>query len=158
MDKHVAKTAKTLLKNVGKHAKRVFMGRESIRDAVDGISDDADRLKRVAKGSKAPGDHRRAAQYVEKGRRAYNEKDFARAEEYFHQAIVEDPNYALAYTYLGSTYYQMQRLTDAQGMWAKAIAIDPGSDAAAKAQQRLRRVQHRKEQVIADIERSIRGE
>lgn len=158
MDKDVAKTAKTVLKNVGKHAKRVLFGRESIRDAIDGISGDADRLKRAAKGAKAPGDHKRAAQYVEKGRRAYNEKDWARAEDCFHQAIIEDPNYALAYTYLGSTYYQQQRISQATSMWTKAIAIDPGSDAAAKAQQRLRRVQQRKEQVVADIERSIRGE
>ena len=158
MDKRFAKTAKTVIKNIGIHAKRVVMRRESLRNALDGIADDTDRLKRVAKGAKAPGDHHAAAQYVEKGRRAYNEKDFNRAEEYFHKAIIEDPYYALAYTYLGSTYYQLQRLSEATGMWMKAIEIDPASDAAAKAQQRLRRVKLRKEAVIADIERSIRGE
>lgn len=158
MDKQVAKTAKTLLKNVGKHAKRVMLGRESLRDAVDGVAEDADRLKRVAKGAKAPGNHHRAAQLVEKGRRAYNEKEFGRAEKYFQQALEEDPRYALAYTYLGSTYYQLQRYNEATTAWTKAIEIDPASDAAAKAQQRLRRIQARKESVIADIERSIRGE
>ncbi|MBM3290341.1 MAG: hypothetical protein FJY92_09335, partial [Candidatus Hydrogenedentes bacterium] len=150
MDRHIAKTAKTLLKNVGIHVKRVIAGRESLRDAMDGISGDADRLQRVAKGARAPGDHKRAAEYVEKGRRAYNEKDFAKAEDYFHRAIIEDPRYALAYTYLGSAYYQMQRISEATGMWMKAIEIDPGSDAATRAQQRLRRVQQRKEAVVAD--------
>jgi tetratricopeptide (TPR) repeat protein len=158
MDKHLAKTAKTLLKNVGKHAKRVILGRESVRDAVGGISGDAGRLKRVAKGAKAPGDHQFAAQLVEKGRRAFNEKDYERAERHFLDALVEDPRYALAYTYLGSTYYHLQRIREAALMWTKAIEIDPHSDAASKAEQRLRRVQMRKKAVIADIERSIRGE
>jgi tetratricopeptide (TPR) repeat protein len=158
MDRHLAKTAKTLLKNVGIHAKRVVMGRESVRDALGGISDDAGRLKRVAKGAKAPGSHRRAAQLVEKGRRAYNEKNFENAEKLFREALVEDPRYALAYTYLGSTYYQLNRLSEATMMWSKAIETDPHSDAASKAEQRLRRIQMRKNEVIADIERSIRGE
>ena len=158
MDKHLAKTAKTLLKNVGKHAKRIVLGRESLRDALSGVAEDADRLKRVAKGATAPGNHHHASQLVEKGRRAYNEKDFERAEKYFREAIVEDPRYALAQTYLGSTYYQLNRIREATIAWTKAIEIDPSSDAAAKAQQRLRRVQMRKDAVIADIERSIRGE
>lgn len=158
MDKHLAKNAKTLLKNVGKHAKRVFMGRESIRDAVGGVAGDIDRVKRVAKGMRAPGNHHRAAQLVEKGRKAYNEKDYERAERYFHEALVEDPRYGLAYTYLGSTFYQLQRIREATMMWTKAIEIDPSSDAAYKAEQRLRRVKARKDAVIADIERAIRGE
>lgn len=156
MDKYFAKTAKTVLKNVGKHAKRVMMGRESIRDAFDGISGDADRLKRAAKASSAPGDHKRAAQLVERGRRAYNKKDFASAEECFQDALTEDPRYALAYTYLGSTYYQQHRLSEATMMWSRAIEVDPHSDAAAKAEQRLGRVNLRKKAVIAEIEEHIR--
>ena len=80
MDKHLAKTAKTLLKNVGKHVKRIVLRRESVKSAVTGLVDDADRLKRAAKGAKAPGDHHRASQLVEKGRKAYNEKQYAEAE------------------------------------------------------------------------------
>ena len=156
MNKYFAKTAKTVLKNVGKHVKRVMLGRETIRDAFDGISSDAGRLKRVAKSSTAPGDHKRAAQLVERGRRAYNAKDFAGAEEYFQEALTEDPRYALAYTYLGSTYYQQHRLSEATMMWSKAIEVDPDSDAAAKAEQRLGRVNMRKKAVIAEIEQHIR--
>ncbi len=156
MDRHFAKTAKTVLKNVGKHAKRVMLGRETIRDAFDGISSDADRLKRVAKGSTAPGNHKSAAKFVEKGRRAYNEKDFTSAEKHFQDALTEDPRYALAYTYLGSTYYQQHRLSEATLMWSKAIEVDPHSDAAAKAEQRLGRVKMRKQAVITEIEEHIR--
>ncbi|HRI89621.1 MAG TPA: hypothetical protein PLJ47_12210 [Candidatus Hydrogenedentes bacterium] len=158
MDKHVSKTARTLLKNVATRLKRVALGRESLRDAFDGITDDADRLKRAAKGAKAPGSHHKASQYVEKGRRAYNDKNYEMAEDFFRRAIIEDPQYALAFTYLGSTLYNLQRISDATHMWMKAIELEPGSDAARKAEQRLRKVKSRKDAVIADIERSIRGD
>jgi len=158
MDKHLAKTARTLIKNVGKHMKRIVLRRESLRDAVEGVLDDAGRLQRVAKSAGAPGDHHRASQLVEKGRRMYNEKRYPEAEDCFRRAIIEDPAYALAYTYLGSALYQQQRMRDATMMWTKAIELDPGSDAAAKAEQRLKRVKLRKDAVIADIERSIRGD
>jgi len=112
----------------------------------------------VAKGAKAPGSHHLASQYVEKGRRAYNDKNFKMAEDLFRHAIIENPRYALAFTYLGSTLYNLQRINDATSMWMKAIEVDPDSEAAAKAMRHLRRVKWRKDAVIADIERSIRGE
>lgn len=158
MDKHLAKTARTFVKNVSTRIKRVLMGRESLREAVHGVASDADRVKRAAKGARAPGSHRQAADYVESGRKAYNDKDYERAECLFRRAIIEDPKYALAHTYLGSALYQLQRVREATLMWTKAIELDPESDAAQKAERHLRRVRMRKDQVIEDIERSIRGD
>ena len=155
LNKHVTKTVKALCKNLFVHTKRLILRKEALRDAFDGVSHDAGRLKRAAT---APSDHHHAAKLVEKGRRAYNEKQYERAEKCFNRAIVHDPQYGLAYTYLGSTYYQMQRIREADMMWAKAIEVNPHSDAAYKAEQRLRRVKATKDAIIADIERTIKGE
>lgn len=155
MDKRVVKTGRTFIKNVVKHVKWVLLGRESWRDARDGIAEDGGKLKRVMKGKKYKGDHQLAARLVEKGRRAYNERRFESAENFFRQAIIEDPVYGLAYTYLGSTLYKQQRIGEATTMWMRAIQIDPASEAAAKAQQRLSRVKQRKDAYISTLEQDL---
>ena len=42
-------------------------------------------------------------------------------------------------TYLGNTYYKMDRLTEALKLWNRAVAAEPKSDAARDAQAKLSR-------------------
>ena len=83
--------------------------------------------------------HKQAIHYVKLGVRAYNAKDYDEAEENFLYAIAHDGKYARAFTYLGNTYYKVDKLPDAMKMWSKAVASDPKSDAAKNAEAKLSR-------------------
>jgi len=151
----VAKNAKTYAKNLGKHFKRVVLRQESVRDAAAGIADDSDRLKRAIKGSRKPGDHHRAARYVEKGRKLYNQKRYAVAEEAFRKALLEDSKYALAHYYMGLAMYKQDKLREAIKYWTNAMQLEPGSDAATRAEKSLSRVRMQQKDVIAALEERL---
>ncbi len=155
MDSFLSKTAKTYTKNLGKHVKRILLGQESVRKAAADISRDSEKLAREVKSSKKRGDHHRAARLVEKGRKAFNQKRYAAAESCFHKAILEDVQYALAYYYLGSAMYKQERLREATYYWTKAMEAEPGSEAALRAEQSLRRISMHKKDVIASLEERI---
>ena len=151
----LSKTTKTYAKNLGKHVKRVLLRQESLRDAVAGISSDSGKLSRAVKGNRKPGDHHMAARLVEKGRKAYNQKNYPGAEKFLRKAVLEDPQYALAYCYLGSTMYKLDCLREAILYWTKAMEAEPGSDAAARAERSLKRIELQKKNVIADLEERL---
>ena len=151
----VAKNARAYAKNLGKHIKRVVLRQESVRDAASGIADDSNKLARAVKGSRKPGDHHRAARYVEKGRKAYNQKRFAVAEEAFRKAILEDSKYALAHYYMGLAMYKQDKLREAITYWTNAVKLEPGSDAATRAEKSLTRVRMQQKDVITALEERL---
>jgi tetratricopeptide (TPR) repeat protein len=155
MREFVAKNAKTYAKNLGKHLKRVVLRQESVRDAASNIADDSNRLMRAVKGSRKPGDHHRAARYVEKGRKAYNQKRFPAAEEAFRKALLEDADYALAHYYMGAAMYKQDKLREALQYWTNAVKLAPGSDAALRAEKSLKRVHLQQKNVIAGLEERL---
>ncbi len=155
MREHLAKTTKTYAKNLGKHFKRVVLRQESVRDAAADIANDSDRLVRTVKGSRKPGDHHRAARYVEKGRKAYNQKRYAAAEDLFRKALLEDPKYALALCHMGSAMYKQEKLREAIQYWSKAAELEPGSEAAKRAEKSLSRVRMQRKQVISALEERL---
>lgn len=155
MNDHVSKSARTFAKNIGKHVKRIVLRQESLGDAAAGIAGDSDKLVRAVKGSRKPGDHHRAARYVEKGRKAYNQKRYAVAEEAFRKALLEDAEYALAHCYMGSAMYKQDKLSEAIKYWTNAVKLAPGSDAAVRAEKSLMRVQVQKKNVIASLEERL---
>jgi tetratricopeptide (TPR) repeat protein len=125
------------------------------REALDGFVDESRRLGRAIKDVRSPHDHHAAAQLLERGRRAFNEKDLKRAEDYFRRALIEDPHYALAHTYLGVVLYKQERLREAILCWNKAVELDPGSDAAHRAERHLKGIRLRKRDVITSLEEDL---
>jgi len=61
------------------------------------------------------------------GRVLRDETDFAGAEAEFRAAIKADPEFALAWSYLGSVLSQLHRLPEALEAYQKAAALDPDS-------------------------------
>ncbi|GMV91364.1 MAG: hypothetical protein AMXMBFR82_11420 [Candidatus Hydrogenedentota bacterium] len=155
MKEHLSKTARTYAKNIGKHVKRVVFRQESLSDAAAGIADDSDKLLRAVKGSRKQGDHHRAARYVEKGRKAYNQKRYEAAEDAFRKALLEDAEYALAHCYMGSAMYKQDKLSEAIKYWTNAVKLAPGSDAAVRAEKSLSRVRVQRKNVITSLEERI---
>ena len=86
-----------------------------------------------------PKQRKQAIYYVKLGVCAHNAKSYDEAEENFLYAIAHDGKYARALTYLGNTYYKMDQLPDALKMWGKAVASEPKSEAAKKAEAKLSR-------------------
>lgn len=78
-----------------------------------------------------------AHKWLEAGRRAYNAKEYAKAEVYFRKALAEDPAYGWAHYYLGNTLYKLKRQGEALESWQKTVLLDPKSDSAEKARQKL---------------------
>lgn len=152
MGKSLFRSASTFARNVATHGKRLLFRQETLDDVVEGVSKDADKLKRAVKNAKSEGRYLEATRLTEKGRRAYNDKNFVKAEDYFRQAIVADASYPLAYTYLGSALYKQEKIRDATQYWLKAIEMAPGSDAAARAEKHLRAIKTKKDEVIAELE------
>ena len=154
--KTILSGAATYVRNVGKHLQRVAAREEGARDAIAGLSRDAKKLARITHKARSTPNHKRAKALAKKGREAYNTGNYQEAEQLFHEAIVEDGHYALAYLHLGNTYYQLSRFNEATAAWRRAIAADAGSDAAAKAQAKLMRVESSKERTVQDLEDRLR--
>jgi tetratricopeptide (TPR) repeat protein len=152
MKRNVVSGAVTYMKNVGKHARRVVAREETVWEACSGIMRDGRKLARLARHTHASVDRKQAMALVRKGRDAYNQANYRDAQERFHEAILADPNYALAYTYLGNAYYQMSRFDEAIGAWRRALRAEPGSDGAAKAQAKLDHIEQSTARTIQELQ------
>lgn len=148
--------AVTYVRNVGKHFQRVATREEGAVEAIVGLSRDAKKLAHIAHHRTSTANHKRAKDLAKKGREAYNKASYKEAEQLFHEAVLEDGHYALAYLYLGDSRYQLSKFNDAIAAWRQAIAVDPGSDAAAKAQTKLMRIEASKERTVQALEDRIR--
>jgi tetratricopeptide (TPR) repeat protein len=84
-------------------------------------------------------ERKQAIHHVKSGVGAYNAKNYDEAVEEFQYALECDPKYARALTYLGNTYYKMDRLPEAVKLWNRAVLAEPKSDAAKNAQGKLSR-------------------
>ena len=104
--------------------------------ALDVNDDDLNFFKRNATHE----DHKRAIQYVKKGVKYYNIKDYRRAIECFRKALRRDDAYSRAYYYLGNACYKIDRLTDAMCNWQLTIDADPDSDSAVKAREKMKKI------------------
>lgn len=80
---------------------------------------------------------KQAIELVKRGMTKYNEKNYTEAEELFRRAVGKDAGYGRAHAYLGNTLYKLKRLTDAISCWNKAIEVEPNSDAADLAKEKL---------------------
>lgn len=154
MTKPILSAAKTFMKNILRHTERVVHHDESAKDAFKAINRDAKRLKNMATDDgHTRKDHKSALKLVEQGRRAYNNKDYTIAEDYFFRAIDLNPKLSLAYTYLGHTLYQVGRHSEAVAHWKRAVAVDPNSEGAVKARQKLQMIEDKAKRVAEDLSR-----
>ncbi len=148
MGKKIFRRALTYAKNMGIHAARLVSREESTTDAIVGVARDTKKLGRAVVGKAKPsGDHREADRLVREGREAYNAHNYETAEEKFRSAIIVETKHALAYTYLGHTLYKQGRTREATGYWRQALQLDPDSKAGAKAIQKLRMMDRKRENV-----------
>ena len=131
-----------------RHAGWVLARKESARDALAGLSRDTAKLKRTLTGPKTPQRRKQAVGLAKQGRRAYNQKEHAQAENHFREALVCDPDYPLAHLYLGHTLYQMGRIEEAVRSWEKVMAVAPGSKEAGRAERKIGHVGRRTGDVV----------
>jgi len=131
------KTTKTYLKNMVKHAKWIITRNETVGEAIEGIRKDSKKLAKTVATGKTSAGGKTARKLTEEARHAYNEHRYESAEELLRTAIIEDPKYALALTYLGHTLYKQKKVEDAVQYWTKATIVDPDSDAASRAHRKL---------------------
>jgi len=158
VSKNILSSAATFAKNVGLHTRLIFSREETPGEAWAEITKDAQKLKRVIVKAGVPAIDSEAEQLVEEGRRAYNVKDYDKAEKFFRQALVADSNHCMAHTYLGYTLYKMGRLGEAEACWNRAIDVAPTLKAGDKARQKLLHLQRKKKQVVSDLEDRLRGQ
>jgi tetratricopeptide (TPR) repeat protein len=138
---------KTYAKNVAIHLRRVITRRERIEAAVTGIRRDARKLSHEAKHARQSEDRRQAVKLLERGRQAYNAHNYEAARNYLREAILSDPKYALAYTYMGNTVYKLGLSREAIGYWRQAVTAEPDSKAAAMAMRKMQRVDQTKKDI-----------
>ncbi len=112
--------------------------------ALQGVTKDSKKLSQSVAGSLKGEDHERARKLVRQGRQAYNDRRYAAAEDDFREAIITDPSYAMAYTLLGHTLYQLGRAKEAESYWRRAVDVDPKSEAADKARRKLGMLENQK--------------
>jgi len=93
---------------------------------------------------------------LKKGMNAFNSGDLETAEHYFRRSLSYDEHYARAYAYLGLTLYKRGRLTEAVTMWNKAIEVEPGSDAAKMAHEKLAHLGHGAGGLVAEIKEQMK--
>ena len=96
-----------------------------------------------------------AIRRVEKGIERYNTRRYVEAEELFRQAIALDPGYARAHCYLGNTLHKLGSPEEAVFEWKKAVIVDPESDAAAKAKDKLDKVAAHNTAVARSLEERL---
>ncbi|MDX9975098.1 MAG: tetratricopeptide repeat protein [FCB group bacterium] len=158
MSKNIFSSAATFAKNVGLHTRLLVSREETPGEAWAEITKDAQKLKRVIAKAGTTVTESEADQLVDEGRRAYNVKDYEKAERFFRQAIVTDSNHCMAHTYLGYALYKMGRLGEAEGSWNRAIDVAPTLKAGDKARQKLLHLQKKKKQAVDDLEERLRGQ
>lgn len=140
MSKDVGKSLSTFLHNVRTHAKRVVGGRESAAEALADVVQDVKKVGHAVERGALSDGRKKAKKLTENGRKSYNKKDYSEAEGKFRKAVAADPLFGLAHLYLGHTLYKLNKHEEAVQEWRKTITVDPDSDAALKAQSKLRRI------------------
>jgi tetratricopeptide (TPR) repeat protein len=101
------------------------------------------------------GDHKEAVVTLERGRKAYNAKNYPRAEELFRQAVLSDEAYSKAHYYLGLALYKQGDSQGAQRAWKRATEVDPTGSMGLKAQRKLGYMRKGTDRVINELRERI---
>jgi Tfp pilus assembly protein PilF len=101
------------------------------------------------------GNHREAVATLERGRKAYNAKNYPRAEEQFRKAVLEDESYSKAHYYLGLALYKQNDSQGAARAWTRATEVDPTGAMGLKAARKLNYVKKRLGSALSELEGRI---
>jgi tetratricopeptide (TPR) repeat protein len=145
--KRLGRSALTYFKNLIQHTKRVFMGRESVGQALRGVGQDSGRLREAVAATRETEDQYRARRLVEKARHRYNDKRFDHAERFLREALTLDRSNPWASLYLGNVLYKEGRFREAIVYWEQTISAAADSEAATKARLKLQRVESEKRKI-----------
>jgi tetratricopeptide (TPR) repeat protein len=133
---------------------------ERIENWRDRIFDTSTRFARRFMPDLAPpverGNHKEATALLERGRKAYNAKNYARAEIFFRQAIDEDVGYAKAHYYLGLTMYKLHDSQSAVRAWKRATEVDPTGPMGYKAERKINYVKGKVDRTINELEERLK--
>jgi tetratricopeptide (TPR) repeat protein len=133
---------------------------ERIEDWRDRIYDTGQRIARRFLPDLVPpaerGNHKEATALLERGRKAYNAKNYPRAEVLFRQAIDEDDAYAKAHYYLGLTMYKLHDSQAAIRAWKRASEVDPTGPMGFKAERKINYVKRHVDRTIGELQDRLR--
>jgi tetratricopeptide (TPR) repeat protein len=100
--------------------------------------------------------HKEAVGILEKGRKAYNAKNYPRAEEHFRQAILADESYSKAHYYLGLALYKQSDSQGAVRAWTRATEVDPTGTMGLKAARKVNYVKKGLSRTIDELKDRLR--
>lgn len=156
MPKGFAESVRSFAKNLVSHVSKLVTRQERAGDAWKSFREDTRKLRHAFSGGEGKDAHGRAVHLVKKGREEYNKKRYPAAERYFRDALIEDPEYALALTYLGHALYQMGHMDDAMRAWNRAYTLEPASEAGLNAKKKLDLMKRRVNETLEQLEQRTR--
>lgn len=96
--------------------------------------------------------HKLAIHHLNRGLQYYNSKNYADAARMFEEAIAADPSYGRARLYYGNAQYKLHNVGEAMNAWEAAIRVDPHSEAADKAREKLEHLRFKNQTLVNEIE------
>ena len=147
----VQKRVNDFAEGLKEQAEQAKKGKISWREAAQGFVAEARKFAYRLKAGGTSNDRKRAIDLVKRGMKAYNEKDYDAAESLFRRATHKDPGYGRGYAYLGNALYKQKRNIDAVTAWNKAIDVEPNSDAAEMAKEKLAHMKKPRTDGIYDL-------
>lgn len=133
---------------------------ERIDDWRDRLFDTGTRFARRFMPDLAPpaerGNRKEATALLERGRKAYNSKNYPRAEVFFRQATEEDGGYAKAHYYLGLTMYKLHDAPAAIRAWKRAAEVDPTGPMGFKAERKINYAKGKVDRTINELEERLK--
>jgi tetratricopeptide (TPR) repeat protein len=136
----------------------------SIRDRIDAwrdrLFDTGANLARRFMPDLAPpperGNHREATALLERGRKAYNAKNYPRAEVLFRQAVDADESYGKAHYFLGLVLYKLHDSEGAIRAWKRSSEVDPGGPMRYKAERKINYVNKHLDRTVNELKDRLR--
>ncbi len=133
---------------------------ERIEDLRDRVYDASSNLIRWfmpdLAGQADRGNHKEASALLERGRKAYNAKNYERAEELFRRSIDADEAYAKAHYYLGLVMYKLHDSEAAVRAWKRASEVDPGGPMGHKAERKINYVKGKVSRTIGELQDRVK--
>jgi len=102
-------------------------------------------------------ERKQAIQYLQVGIKLYNRKRFLDALHAFKRALDIDPKYSRAHLYYGNAQYKLNNPTEAIASWEFAVRVDPESETARKAQDRLDALNTKNKRALHEIKEHLKN-
>ena len=103
-----------------------------------------------------PGNRKEASSLLERGRKHYNRKNFEKAEDYFHRALLVDETYIRAHYFLGLALYKRDDAEGALRLWKRAVELNSADPFAMKANRKIQYVEGHLNRAINELKGRIR--